>query len=94
MGRSPFPPLSSPPTPKTPDTCAEGDTLLMGQLFLYFMMIIITMMMMTMTMILATMQEHLRCARPCVKDFKHSGETGVTTTFIVIAVLQRHRELK
>lgn len=65
--------------------------LLMGQLFLYFMII---MMMMMATMTLATMQEHLRCARPCVKDFKHSGETGITTTFIVIAILQRHRELK
>lgn len=64
--------------------------LLMGQLFLYFMI----MMMIMATMTLATMQEHLRCARPCVKDFKHSGETGITTTFIVIAILQRHRELK
>lgn len=94
MERPPFPPLPSPPLPtsKTPDASAEGDMLLMGQLFLYFM--IIMMMMMTTTMTLATVQEHLRCARSCVKDFKHSGETGITTTFIVIAILQRHRELK
>ena len=78
MGRSLSPPPSSPVTRKMLVTSAEGEVLLLGQLFLYFVIMII---------ILALCRSTFDVPGPCVKHVKHSWESGIYIIFVVVAIL-------